>query len=98
MTETRPVGVGRVGAGSFLLLLVDCAAWVIGPAGEARADRSEFCAKGCPRLLTRRLRPHDSIGLILIPHWREHMLDVDPNKLRDAKRAGKAKQEQRAVP
>src|SRR3954452_5792453 len=37
MTETRPVGIGRVGAGSFLLLLVDCAAWVIRPAGEARA-------------------------------------------------------------
>src|SRR3954453_1810608 len=37
MTETRPVGVGRVGAGSFLLLLVDCAAWVIRPAGEERA-------------------------------------------------------------
>src|SRR3954454_3951186 len=37
MTETRPVGVGRVGADSFLLLLVDCAGWVIRPAGEARA-------------------------------------------------------------
>jgi len=38
MKETRPVVDGRVGAGSFLLLMVDCAAWVIKPAGEAPAE------------------------------------------------------------
>src|SRR5215207_5981658 len=37
----NPPGVGgRVSAGGFLPLLVDCAAWVIRPAGEARAYRN----------------------------------------------------------
>ena len=45
----RPSGIG-VGAGGLLPLLVNCAAWVIGPAGEARADSCNHGVTGRVRL------------------------------------------------
>jgi len=45
----RPSRIG-VGAGGLLPLLVNCAAWVIGPAGEARANESDHDATSRGRL------------------------------------------------
>jgi hypothetical protein len=44
----RPLRMGSARAG--LTALIDCAAWVIGPAGEARADECDHGATGRMRL------------------------------------------------